>query len=150
MSESDTRLRDDVGDDPRRVVQADLLARLLAALVTRARDYDAAAAQAAGALRQALEELARVKRAQLAALGPLAQNLGVHTPSPSSAAPTESRPEWGVILGQAFQDERTVEGLARDLAGLLPDPAGRALGAGVARGASQDRATVRGLYLRYS
>jgi hypothetical protein len=151
MTESDSRpTPGEMSDDPRRIVLAYLVARLAAGVATRARDYEAAAAQAEGPLRQALEELARAKHAQAADLAPLARALGVPAPSLPPPAPQWSPLAWGVILGEAFQDERVLEGIGRELAGLAPDPAVRALAARFAAGAGRDRADVRRLYLRYS
>jgi hypothetical protein len=140
----------DASTDPRRLVLADLVARLAAGVATGARDYEAAAGQAEGALRQALEELARAKHAQAADLGPLARALGVPVPSLPPASPPNSAPSWGVILGEAFQGERALEWTGRELAALAPDPAAKALTARLAAGAARDGEEVRRLYLRYT
>ncbi|HEX2501979.1 MAG TPA: hypothetical protein VHO73_11020 [Methylomirabilota bacterium] len=139
----------DLPADPRRLVLADLVARLAAGLATRARDYEAAAGQE-GALRRPLQELARAKHAQLADLAPLCDALG----APRSALPTPALASpplaWGVILGKAFQAERDLEGLGRELGGLAADPAIKALAARLAAGADRDGREVRRLYLRYT
>jgi hypothetical protein len=136
--------------DPRRLVWADLVARLAAGVATGARDYEAAAGQADGVLRQALEERARAKHAEAADLGPLAHALGVPVPTVPPASPPDSALSWGVILGEAFQGERALEWTARELAILAPDPAVRAQAARLAAGAARDGEEVRRLYLRYS
>jgi hypothetical protein len=139
-----------VPDGPRRLVMADLTGRLAAALALRVRAYEAAAGWAEGALRQALEDLGRAKHAQAADLAPLARALGVATTHPDSETPAGAHPGWGVVLGAAFQDERALEAIARELAGLTEDPAVRALALRMASGAGRDGGEVRKLYLRYS
>ena len=57
---------------------------------------------------------------------------------------------WGATLGEAFQAERVLEGIARELAGLAPDPPVRALAARLVAAVSRDREEVRKLYLRYT
>ena len=57
---------------------------------------------------------------------------------------------WGAILGAIFQDERVLEGIARELAGLASDPSIRALAARLVTAVSRDREEVRKLYLRYT
>ena len=152
MTESDARpaLGPDVSDGPRRLVLADLLARFAAGLATQARAYEAAAGQAGGALRQALEELARAKHAQAAGLAPLERALGVPTRSLLPPLPPGAPLSWGVILGEAFQAERVLAGFGRELTGLAPDPAIRALATRLAAGLGRDREEVRRLYLRYT
>jgi hypothetical protein len=143
---------DDMSDDPRRIVLADLVARLVAGLATRARDYEAAAGPAGGALQRALEELARAKRAQTADAAPLGRAFGVAAPvlPPPYPSPPETPLSWGVILGEAFQAERVLEAIARELAVLTTDPATKALATRLAAGAGRDGREVRRLYLRYS
>jgi hypothetical protein len=131
-------------------VLADLMARLVVGVATQARAYEAAAGQAEGALRLALEQLARAKHAQAANLAPLALALGVPGVSLPPAPPPEAALSWGVILGEAFQGERALEWTGRELAALAPDPALRALAARLTAGAGRDGEEVRGLYLRYS
>jgi hypothetical protein len=55
-----------------------------------------------------------------------------------------------VILGEAFQAERFLEEMGRELAGLTPDPAVRALALRLATAAARDGREVRRLYLQYS
>jgi hypothetical protein len=136
--------------DPRRLMLADLVARLAAGVTTRARAYEAAAGEARGALRRALEELARAKHAQAADLAPLVGILAVPPPALPVSSPVATPPRWGVILGEAFQAERDLEGIGRELAGLAPDPAVKALAARLAAGADRDGREVRRLYLRYT
>lgn len=136
--------------DPRRLVLADLVGWLATAVATRARAYEAAAVQAEGDLRQALDQLARAKHAQAADLAPLARALGVPVPFVPPAAPPGSAVSLGVILGEAFQAERALERTGRELATLAGDPAVKALAARLAAGAARDGAAVRKLYLRYS
>jgi hypothetical protein len=57
---------------------------------------------------------------------------------------------WGAILGAIFQEERVLEGIARELAGLDSDPSIRALAARLVTAVSRDREGVRKLYLRYT
>jgi hypothetical protein len=133
--------------DPRRLVLADLVARLAAAVTTRARHYEAAAGQAQGDLRQALERLGRAKQAQAADLLPAAQALGASVPPALPPGPASS---WGVILGEAFQGERDLEWTSRELAVLAGDPPLKAMAARLAGGAARDAEEVRRLYLRYS
>jgi hypothetical protein len=152
MTETEVRLPPsaDPADDPRRVTLAHLAGRLAAGLATQTRAYQAAAEMAGGALRQALEGLTRAKQAQSAELAPLGQALGVPTPSVSGPAGPAGRPSWGVVLGEAFQGERTLEGTARELARLALDPTITPLAARLATCAARDGEQVRRLYLRYS
>jgi hypothetical protein len=135
--------------DPRRVLVADLVGQLWGALAGLAGHYEAAGALANGTLGPALRALAGRKGEQLAALGPLAERLGAR---PASQAGEGARAErrWGVLLGHAFEAERTLETAARQLAVLTTDPAIRGLAARLAAGALEDREAVRKLYLRYT
>jgi hypothetical protein len=137
-------------DDPRRLLVADLAARLAAGLAGQARAYEAAAGWATGDLRRGLEDLGRAKHTQEADLAPLARALGVPAPLLAPAPAAGTAPGWGVVLGEAFQAERTLEEVGRELAGLTADPAVRALGARLAAAADRDGKEVRKLYLRYS
>ena len=137
-------------DDPRRLLVADLAARLVAGLAGRAQAYEAAAGRASGDLRRGLEDLGRAKLAQAADLAPLARALGVSTSVLPLEAAAGTAPGWGVVLGEAFQAERTLQEIARELAGLTADRAVRALGARLAAAADRDGKEVRKLYLRYS
>ena len=152
MTESDTTPAPgyDISNGPRRVVLADLVARLAAAIGRQARDYAVAAGQAEGALRHALQELAHAKHAQAADLAPLARALGVSAPSLPPPLPSGAPPSWGVILGEAFQAERVLEGIGRELTGLTADPTVRGLATRLAAAMARDREEVRRLYLRYS
>jgi hypothetical protein len=136
--------------DPRQVAVADLTARLAAGLARQARAYDAAAAQADGELRQALEDLGRAKQAQFADLTPLARALGISTPAATSTPPTGVHAGWGVVFGEAFQGERALKEVGRQLAGLTGDRDVRALATRLADAAGRDGGRVRKLYLRYS
>jgi hypothetical protein len=129
---------------------ADLAARLAAGLSARARAYETVAGLADGDLRRGLEDLGRGKQAQAADLAPLARSLGVSVPSVPPETAGGLVPGWGVVLGEAFQAERTLEEMGRELAGLTADPAVRALGARLAAAADRDGREVRKLYLRYS
>jgi hypothetical protein len=140
----------DMSDGPRRLVLADLVACLVADLVRLARDYEGAADQAEGALRDTLQKLARAKHAQAADLAPLARVLGVPAPSLPPPLPSGAPLSWGVILGKAFQAERVLEGISRELTGLTEDPVVRALATRLTAGVGRDRGEVRRLYLRYS
>ena len=140
----------DISDGPRRLVLADLVARLTVGLTGGASGYEAAAEQAEGALRHALQEIARSKHAQAADLAPLARALGVSAPPLPAPHPPGTPPSWGVILGEAFQAERILAGVARELAGLTADPAVRALATRLTAGVARDREEVLKLYLRYS
>jgi hypothetical protein len=139
-----------VAGDPRRLAVADLTARLAAGLTRQTRAYDAAAGQAHGELRQALEDLGRAKQAQFADLTPLARALGVSTPAATSVPPAGAHAGWGVVLGEAFQGERALEVVGRELASLTVDRDIRALAARLAVAAGRDGGRVRKLYLRYS
>jgi hypothetical protein len=140
----------DLPDDPRRLMLVDLVARLAAGLATRAGDYEAAAGQAEGALRRALEGLAGAKHAQAADLAPLARALGV--PPPSLPPPSLPGPPlaWGVVLGEAFQAERALEGISWELAALTQDASVRAVAIRLGAATGRDGKEVRRLYLRYS
>ena len=129
---------------------ADLAARLTVCMAEQARAYEAAAGQAEGSLRRALEDLGRAKHAQAADLAPLARALGVSPPATPRASPPGTSPGWGVVLGEAFQGERTLEEMGRELVGLTADPAVRALGLRLVGAAARDGGEVRKLYLRYS
>jgi hypothetical protein len=136
--------------DPRRVALADLVARLVEAVTAGARRYEAAVARTeAGALRQGLERLGHAKRAQVAALAPLARALEISA-LPEPGAPAGTPPPWGVLLGEAFQGERRIRRLAEETARLVDDPGVGALAARLAAAAARDGGEVRGLYLRYS
>ena len=136
--------------DPQQLAVAHLTARLAAGLTRQARAYDAAAGQAGGELRQALEDLGRAKQAQFADLTQLARVLGISTPTAASASPAGVRAGWGVVLGEAFQGERALEEVGRELAGLTVDRDVRALATRLAAAAGRDGGRVRKLYLRYS
>jgi hypothetical protein len=116
-------------------------------VTTRARAYEAAAGQAQGDLRQALDRLGRAKHAQVADLLPAARALGAPVPPGSPPGPPRA---WGVVLGEAFQDERDLEWTSRELAVLAGDPRLKALAARLAGSAARDAEEVRKLYLRYS
>jgi hypothetical protein len=142
-------------DDPRRLVLADLVARLAAGLTTRARHYEATASRARGELQQALDRLGRAKRAQVADLAPAARALGAALPpaptsSPAQTAVVAVTDPWGVELAEAFQGERDVEWTSRELAVLAEDPALKVLAARLAGGVARDGEEIRKLYLRYS
>jgi len=139
-----------VPDDPRRLALADLTARLAAGLATQARAYEAATSRAEGPLRQALADLGRAKHSQAADLAPLARAFGVSAPPSLPETPREASPDWGVILGEAFQGERSLEVVARELAGLTTDGAVRGLALRLVTAAGRDGGEVRKLYLRYS
>ena len=140
----------DASDDPRRVVLADLVARLAAGVAAGARDYESAASHAQGGLRHGLEELARAKHAEADELTPLAQSLGVPAPILPPPRPLGAPVSWGKVLGEAFQAERVLEGVGRELAGLASEPPARALAARLVAAVSRDRGAVRRLYLRYT
>jgi hypothetical protein len=129
-------------------VLADLVGRLAAGVTARGMAYEAAAGQAQGELREALDGLGRGKAAQAADLRPLARALGV--PAPPAPPPPGPARHWGVVLGEAFRGERDLERTSRDLAGLAEDPALKALAARLAGETARDAAEVRKLYLRYS
>src|SRR6185295_10198615 len=71
--------------------------------------------RAAGALREALARLAQASLAQAAELVPLARALGV---PPAPASPPGVATSLGTTLGEAFQAERTMEWVSRELVGL--------------------------------
>src|SRR5215467_13036208 len=96
----------DVVDDPRRVMESELAARIAAGLAGRGRAYEAAAARAQGDLQRALADLGRAKLAQAADLAPLARALGVPPPAPPTGTSASTAPDWGRVLGEAFQAER--------------------------------------------
>ena len=150
MTEVDALATLDTSDAPRRLMLADLVARLAAGVVALAREYEAAAGQAEGALGRTLEDLARAKGTQAADLAPLASALGVTGTSAPPPAPLKAPLSWGVILGEAFQGERAIERIGRELAVLATAPPVKALGARLAAGAARDGKEVRSLYLRYS
>jgi hypothetical protein len=135
-------------DDPRRLVLADLVSGLVAGLMEQAAAYERAARRVTGDWHQSLEDLYRAKQAQIAALAPLARDLGITAAAP----PPPSGPDrpWGVVLGEAFQAERTLERVGRELAAGAGDPGTRALSARLTSEIARDRAEVRRLYLRYT
>jgi hypothetical protein len=137
----------DAAADPRRLVLADLVARLAAGVTAQALRYEAAAARAQGDLSEALDRLGRAKHAQAADLLPAARALGASVPPASPPGPAGS---WGVILGEAFQGERELEWTGRELAVLAGDPALKGLAARVAGDSARDGEEVRRLYLRYT
>jgi hypothetical protein len=139
----------DTPDGPRRLVLADLVARFATATARQASRYEAAAGQAEGDLREALEGLARAKQLEVRDLAPLARALGAAPPPPPPPA-ASGTPHWGVILGEAFQAERVLEGLGRELTGLTADPGVKVLGSRLTAEVLRDREEVRKLYLRYS
>ena len=130
-----------VPDDPRRLVLADLVSGLVAGLMEQAAAYERAARRVTGDLHQSLEDLYRAKQAEIAALAPLARDLGVTAAAPPP--PTGPDRPWGVVLGEAFQAER-------ELAAGAGDPGTRALSARLTSEIARDRAEVRRLYLRYT
>jgi hypothetical protein len=152
MTEPDTTpaAGPDAGADPQRLVLADLVAGLVTGVATQARNYEVAARQAEGDLRQALDGLRRAKHAQAADLAPLARALEVRAPLVPPASPPDSARSWGVILGEAFQEERALEWTSRELAVLAEDVTVKAVAARLAAGAARDGREVRKLYLRYS
>ena len=109
-----------VPDDPRRLVLADLVSGLVAGLMEQAAAYERAARRVTGDLHQSLEDLYRAKQAEIAALAPLARDLGITAAAPPPP-PGLDRP-WGVVLGEAFQAERTLERVVRELAVGAGDP----------------------------
>src|SRR5262245_3494292 len=148
-SDAPPLLRQVLPDDPRRLVLADLVARLASGLAARAGAYEAAAGKAAGALREALTRLAQASHAQAAELAPLARALGVATvPTPPSRPSGVT--SLGTTLGEAFQAERTMEWGSLELAGLAPDPASKALAERLIAGTAANAEEVRRLYLRYT
>ena len=108
----------------------------------QAAEYERAASSAAGALRQSLEDLYRAKQAEIAALAPLARDLGVTAAAP----PPPSGPDrpWGVVLGEAFQAERTLGRVGRELAAGAGDPGTRALSARLTSEIARDRRRFAG------
>jgi hypothetical protein len=136
--------------DPRRVLVADVVARVLARLEGLRQHYEAAAGLAGGGpLRETLLALAARKRAQAGALEPLAAALGVAGSAPA-ASPPATPARWGVLLGEAFGSERALETAARELGALTGEAAVSQLGTGLAAAVARDQETVRRLYLRYT
>jgi hypothetical protein len=134
--------------DPRRVSLADVVGRVAALTAALARQYAAASEHADGALREALTALASRQEALTAEVAPLARALGVAPCVPS--APAVEPNAWGPVFREAFEGERALEALGRDLAVLGGDPRLGAVGARLTAAAARDRAEVRRLYLRYS
>ena len=99
-------------------------------------------------MRQSLEDLHRAKQAEVAVLAPLARDLGVTAAAP----PPPSGPDrpWGVVLGESFQAERTLERVVRELAAGTGDPGTRALSARLNSEIARDLGEIRRLYLRYT
>jgi hypothetical protein len=150
VSESPRELVAEPEADARRIVLADLVGRLVRVVTDAAGRYEAAAGRAEGALRRALEALGRAKQAQAAELAPLARALGASATPAAPGLPEPPLPAWGVIFGEAFEAERDVERIARELLALTTDPSVRALAGRLAVGASAHRGEVRRLYLRYT
>jgi hypothetical protein len=133
--------------DPRRVALADLVGQAAATVRLLARHYAAASQHAEGALRDALEDLARRQETLASEIAPTAAALGVQdAPPPGTMA---IPPRWGVVLREAFEAERALESLGRELAVLAEADPLRALGARLAEAGARDRDEVRRLYLRY-
>ncbi len=149
-SEATVEAGREASSDPRRTVLADLVAHLAAGVMKQARDYETAAARADGHLRESLEVLGRRKHDQAADLLPLSRALGVPAPPAPPGTRPASAPSWGVALGEAFQGERTLESIGRELAVLAQEPALKASAARLAAGAARDGGEVRKLYLRYT
>jgi hypothetical protein len=116
--------------------------------MAQAAAYELAASHASGMLRQSLVDLYRALEAEIAALTPLAGALGVTLPT--TPAPGDPERPWGAILGEAFQAERTLQRLARELASVAGDPAMVALSTRLTSEIARDREGVRRLYLRYT
>ena len=150
MTDLDATPTLDASDAPRRLMLADLVARLAAGVQALAGDYEAAAGQAEGSLGRTLEDLARAKGAQTVDLAPLASALGLPGLSKPRPAPLKTPLSWGVILAGAFQGERAIERIGWELAALATAPPAKALGAHLATGAARDGKVVRKLYLQYS
>jgi hypothetical protein len=149
MTEPAAAPPDPIPDDPRRLAQADLVRQLLSGLMAQAAAYELAASRASGILRQSLVDLYQAIEAEIAALTPLAGTLGVTLPAPP--APGDPERSWGAILGEAFQAERTLERVARELASVAAgDPAMVALSTRLTSEIARDREGVRRLYLRYT
>ena len=129
---------------------ADLVAHLAAGVTKQARDYATAAARADGHLRESLEGLGRRKHDQAAtscrSAAPWTCQRRRRRPRRVQRPP----PSWGVTLGEAFQGERTLESIGRELAVLAQEPALKASAARLAAGAARDGGEVRKLYLRYT
>lgn len=136
--------------DARGIVLGDLVARLATGVLERARRYEVVAGLANGLLRRTLEDLARARRLEAADLLPFARRLGAWA-GPEGAVPAPAPPvSWGRVLGEAFQDERVLERIAREVALLAPDPPLQAQAARLAVGAARAAREIRKLYLRYS
>ena len=146
----DPAVRPALATDARRLVLADLAGRLARGLAERAVRYEGAASLATGPLRQALERLGREAQAQRAEIASVARALGTSGAAALPGPPPSGPPAWGVILGEAFQQERGLGRLAGDLGTLAPDPALKALAARLAATAAERGGEVRRLYLRYS
>ena len=139
----------DPPDDPRRVMLADLVGRLAAAVAAGAAGYEAAAGwprRAPGRARGARPRQARRGRRS----DPAGADPGGGAPPRRPRPPPVTPVSWGATLGAIFQDERVLEGIARELAGLACGSAIRALAARLVAAASRDREEVRKLYLRYT
>jgi hypothetical protein len=141
---------DAVALDPRRLVLADLVTRLAVGVSRQAKVYEVAAKQAGGDLGQALANLARGKRRQATDLGALSQAIGSGPPPAPPPSPPAMPFSAGAALGEAFQAERALQGMARELAALATDPDVKALALRLAGAAGRDGEAVRKLYLRYS
>jgi hypothetical protein len=136
--------------DPRRLVLADLVGRLARGLAKTAAGYGGAASLATGLLRQVLERLGREAQAQRAEVGSVARALGTPATATDPGSEPAGLPGWGVLLGEAFQQERGLGRLAAELETLAPDPPLKALAARLAAKAAERAGEVRRLYLRYS
>jgi hypothetical protein len=135
-------------EDPRHVALADLVGRAAAMLARLAQLYEAASQAAVGDLRETLETLAREQERLAAEVAHVTGRLDAFPAAPPVAGPVP--PRWGLVLGQAFEWERALELLGRELAVLAGETALGRLGARLAAAAARDGREIRRLYLRYS
>jgi hypothetical protein len=141
---------------PQRVAIATLFREILAAEGGLVHLYAGAAERTPIArLRAGLEELARAKEAQVAALARLAPQLVEDGPPAGPPSPLPDRPDAGTaqrsdLFSRAFQAERILEGSYRELLVLLGDLPAHAEVAGLAAGGGRHRSLLRNLYLWYS
>ena len=139
----------------RRLTLAEVVGDALAIGQRLGRLYTEFAARAAlDPLKAALTELAAGKAGHAAALEPLARALGAAPTSPTSVAtagaPRAAGDSPAALFGEAFQGERALDVVYRELAALLAGPDLLPELPDLAAGAARARGRLRELYLRYS
>jgi hypothetical protein len=101
-------------------------------------------------MRTAVDQLAALKRAQVAALAALAPVLDPEGESPAVVPPGASPGDRADLFARASDGERVLAAALREIAALLGDPARCPGLQPLAAEAARPRSLLRDLYLRYS